>query len=506
MNYDAIVIGAGNGGLVAALTLQKAQKKVLLLEKEGIPGGVATSFVRGRFEFDAYLQEINGVGLESNNDLTKLLERLGIQEKPEFVLLEEDAVISLNTHESYVIPHSLSSFVLKMEEYQPGCQESVQAFLNCCKEVLKVLKYVEENPQNLEELLQEECPQFLEFATNSLEEVLESLKVPKKIREIITYSWINDGSPSKDLAFVSFVPSFYARLNSGVSYPVKRSFSLSLTIQEEFERLGGVVRFFSNVEKILFTDDDISGVQIEDGSVFYTKHLISNISPNVLYGSLIPKDKQTKEMNQICNARVLGARGMSVYLGLNKSPQELGLKQARYFIYDSLDSNLEAKRMREVYHTGCVVTVYENMVKKVSSTTTLCISSLLFGDDFDKIVTSANYFTLKEKIARHFVEVVERTINVSLVDAIEEIEVATPVSFARYNGHPSGTLYGYLAKGYDNLLARMLNEKQELYLKNLHFCGCFGTRLSGFLASYLSGEDAALLTLQEMEEKGDMYV
>ena len=31
--YDVIVIGAGNGGLVSALTLQRQGKKVLLLEK-----------------------------------------------------------------------------------------------------------------------------------------------------------------------------------------------------------------------------------------------------------------------------------------------------------------------------------------------------------------------------------------------------------------------------------------------------------------------------------------
>jgi len=47
--YDAVVIGAGNGGLTAALTLARSGRKVLLLERHNIPGGCATSFVRGRF-------------------------------------------------------------------------------------------------------------------------------------------------------------------------------------------------------------------------------------------------------------------------------------------------------------------------------------------------------------------------------------------------------------------------------------------------------------------------
>ncbi|MFX1379791.1 MAG: FAD-dependent oxidoreductase, partial [Promethearchaeota archaeon] len=51
--YPVIVIGAGLGGLGAACQLTSVGKKVLLLEKHNVPGGFASSFVRGRFEFDS---------------------------------------------------------------------------------------------------------------------------------------------------------------------------------------------------------------------------------------------------------------------------------------------------------------------------------------------------------------------------------------------------------------------------------------------------------------------
>ncbi len=50
-NYDVIVVGAGNGGLAAAAKTAKEGFKTLVLEKHNLPGGCATSFCRGRFEF-----------------------------------------------------------------------------------------------------------------------------------------------------------------------------------------------------------------------------------------------------------------------------------------------------------------------------------------------------------------------------------------------------------------------------------------------------------------------
>ena len=60
--YDVIVIGAGNGGLSAAAAACTRGLKTLLIEQHNLPGGFATSFRRGRFEFEPALHELCDVG------------------------------------------------------------------------------------------------------------------------------------------------------------------------------------------------------------------------------------------------------------------------------------------------------------------------------------------------------------------------------------------------------------------------------------------------------------
>ena len=78
--FDVIVVGAGNGGLAAAANTAKAGCKTLLLEKHNLPGGCATSFRRGRFEFEPSLHELCSVGTkEKPNTVYQIFEGLGAE-------------------------------------------------------------------------------------------------------------------------------------------------------------------------------------------------------------------------------------------------------------------------------------------------------------------------------------------------------------------------------------------------------------------------------------------
>jgi len=130
-DYDAVVIGAGNGGLTAALTLARKGLKVLLLERHNIPGGCATSFVRGRFEFEVALHQLSGMGTEQRpGPLRSTLGELGVLEKVEFVEMENLYRFTLPGECDLTLKADRREAVLTLQEKFPDEREAVGKFFN----------------------------------------------------------------------------------------------------------------------------------------------------------------------------------------------------------------------------------------------------------------------------------------------------------------------------------------------------------------------------------------
>ena len=76
-SYDAIIVGGGIGGLVAAALLADEGVNVLLLEQSTGPGGCAASFTHRGYRFDA--GATIGCGFHSGGPMQWLADRLDIQ-------------------------------------------------------------------------------------------------------------------------------------------------------------------------------------------------------------------------------------------------------------------------------------------------------------------------------------------------------------------------------------------------------------------------------------------
>jgi prolycopene isomerase len=112
----------------------------------------------------------------------------------------------------------------------------------------------------------------------------------------------------------------------------------------------------------------------------------------------------------------------------------------------------------------------------------------VFGHDVPKDVKPEDYKKYKNDLAKKYIEDAEKVLGISIMPHIEEISVATPVTFARYLGTPEGTIYGYKLSGWDNLMARIAGEKTDYAIPGLSFCGGHYTRGDGYSSAYIIGD------------------
>ncbi|WP_072804559.1 phytoene desaturase family protein [Rhodococcoides yunnanense] len=88
-NWDAIVVGAGLGGLSAAAYLASAGKRTLVLEQHSVIGGSSHVFRRrGRWEFDVGVHYLGDCG--PDGQVSRVLKGLGLQERVQFVEMDRD--------------------------------------------------------------------------------------------------------------------------------------------------------------------------------------------------------------------------------------------------------------------------------------------------------------------------------------------------------------------------------------------------------------------------------
>ena len=504
--YDAVVIGAGNGGLIAALRLAKSGKKVLLAERHILPGGFATGFSRGRFYFEASLHELCDLGHEeAHGNLYELFNELGIYDKLEFVDVPEAyCAVDLETGERYEMPFGVKAYIDKMEEYVPGSRKSVTTFFELGEEIQRALRYLNETHGHPDtKVLMKEYPNFMRVAVYSVDKVLDAIKMPKKAQRILDTYWSYLGTPTDELGFVHYCIMVYLYIHCKAQIPTKRSHQISALLVEEIEKAGGDVYFGDGVREIKLGKDGVEGVVLDSGKEIETRHVISNASPNAVYKDMV-KDKSliTETQKKLVSFRRLSGRGLSIFLGLNKSKEELGLKDYSYFIYDSLDSRKAYEAMKGIGNHNQVSVVLNNALPDASpkGTTILYMTTLYFSDVFDKVVDESNYFEIKEKVAKGFIETFEKATGAKISDAIEEIEVATPLTYAHYTSTPDGSIYGYYTAGLDNMMPRLTTMYQEEGVKGLRFAGGHAARSSGYNSAYLSGDLASKLTLGDRKE------
>ncbi len=487
--YDVIVIGAGLGGLSAAASLAKNGLNTLLLERHNVPGGYATSFVRRRYEFEVALHELSSIGKPgARGSLYRYLESLGIAEKVEFINIPT-MYRSIFPGLDITLPVGREGYEATLCEKFPHAALGIKRFLDRIFALSRELSRIQDamaNSNPAKAIL--EAPNLVRYLHTDLETVLRRDVTDRRARAVLTQYWGYIGLPPSKASYIYFAVMLASYMKYGAAFIKGRSQALSNAFIEVFEKMGGTVRFGCGASKITIHNGRVTGVIADDDTEYRAKWVLSNTSPLTTANELIGADKISKRFFDNLRIRKISPSSFNVYLGIARSPRELGITDHELFINSDWDHEIAYKRaMTLETQRHFSVTCYNMVDPEISppGTTMLTLTSLYYGKPWLRLKPD-EYLKTRNRIADEMITAAERYLP-GLRKYAEVVEVATPITNIRYTGNIGGSIYGFNHYPYDNVAWRL---DQRGPLEGLYFVGAW-TMGGGYDPAMMSGAMAA---------------
>lgn len=502
-HYDAIIIGGALAGLASALTLGKKGKSVLVLEQHNLPGGLATSFVRGKFEFEATMHEMMSIGPEERplkirqffNDYGVNIDWMRVPEAYRIVLPNSGLDVTL--------PAGFEEMADAIDKAVPGEKDKVLKLMDLCNTVYNSVNVLSETPMSKLKMLKEH-EAFVKTAGYSAKEVLDTFGFNEKTIELLSPYWIYVGSPLDKLPFTIYAV-LMADYFGGGSYICRHtSHEMSMAMATRAEELGAQIEYRQRVDKILVENGRVTGVRTARGDVIHSDYVISGSYPNKVYASMIePASAVPSKAIRWVNGHRIGVTAFSVLMMLEGTPEELGITSYSTFSGSTMDTEKIWKSQYRLapydyITTICVSLTNPDAVPK--GYTELSITALPPAKPWFS-VTADTYFETKRRIAEGMIHEYEKVIGHRLMDKIAEIEIESPMTVAHYTGAWNGGIYGYQHHQQDNIVARLVQHDKEEFIGGLFFAGAHAISGNGMGPAITNGRKAAKDVLDEMEER-----
>jgi len=277
--YDAIVVGAGIGGLTAAALLARAGRAVLVVERHDRVGGYAHSFRRGRYRFDSAVHLIGGCepsAFEGGGLIHNLLTELGVRDRCRFQRIDPCYAAAFPGTTSRA-PARLDAFIETFSDEYPsnakGLREFVQECLNVRNEIRRAADL--DTPFNAIQL-PERFPTLIRYRRATLADVLDDRVAAPQLRAVIGTLWPYLGLPPSRVSFLYFATMLMSYLADGAYYCTGTFQKFAEVLGAAITENGGEILLRSSVRRIGIERGRACGVLLENGQRVDAPLVISN--------------------------------------------------------------------------------------------------------------------------------------------------------------------------------------------------------------------------------------
>ncbi|MCK4796940.1 MAG: FAD-dependent oxidoreductase [Spirochaetes bacterium] len=443
--YDAIIIGAGLGGLSVAATLSKYGKRVLVIEKHDKVGGYASSFTREGYEFDVSLHNMGPI----TGSIEKIFEDLDLLNKIKYVPFDNFQRIIFPKH-NIDIPKGIDNFTEVLSKEFPDEKEGIKKIFDEIKYIRKGFDEFEElslggNPEEMiSPMLAVKYPQFVDLVYTTFDELLDQYIKNAELKGLISNLWWYFGLPPSRVASILYSVPSASYFEYGGGNIQGTSQALSNALSEIVISNHGKIILNTEVKKILIADKKAECVLTDEGEIFYSDLIISNAGAKNTFLELSDEEQIKKRYRRKVDNQEISLSGLQLYLGLDCDPRELNMKDHSFTVFFSYnhDENYQYIINGEYDKTffSCSNYSYFDKTTSPEGKGIINIFSLDHINNWKELSESA-YLKKKLEVTEIIIKKVEKHIP-NLSKHIVVKELGTPKTMHRYTYNPDGSIYG----------------------------------------------------------------
>jgi phytoene dehydrogenase-like protein len=467
--YDAIIIGAGIGGLVCGCYLAKAGMKVLIAEQHHKPGGYCTSFKRKGFTFDAAAHCFGGY-------------RDGGVTRGVFRYLEIDQSLKVHRSDPSNIVMTPDHEVAFMSDLNETIENFQSTFPHEKNNVAKFFDF----------LMNPDPRTFLNIRKWTFKEFMDRFFTDEKMKSVLAAPLLGLGGlpPSLMSAFVGS-KLFSEFLLDGGYHPEGGMQTLADALSERFRELGGELVLSRRVTRIRVKKDRVIGITLEKDYFIPSHYVISNCDASQTFLKLLGRGVVREDFLHTMKKMLPSISNFVLYLGLDGYTESIPAPGTTFCFFPHYDllSAYKAALKGDIERYGG----FMFYVNREMPTILAIIPAPFKNETFWK--------EHRNNFSEVFVDRIENNCIPFLKSHIAHIETATPITLHRYTLNYKGASFGWA--GTPEQLA-IADFRKPSFLNGLYLSGHWTTQALGISGVVYVGADIAKMILKQKKFTGNM--
>ncbi len=317
----AVVVGAGFGGLAAAVRLRARGMKVTVVEALPDPGGRARVFRRDGFTFDAGPTVITAPYL-----LTELFELVGRDPADYFELVPVDPFyrILFPGGESFDFVGDEKRLLAQIEAFEPRDVDGYRKLARHAEQIFEVgyLRLADQPFSRLRDMVRI-IPRMLQLGNHrSVYSLVSRYLMDERLRQVFSFEpLLVGGDPYRTTSIYLLIHTLERRW--GVHFALGGTGAIVNGLVRLLEELDVEIRYANPVEQIEVVNGRVAGVLTEDGTQTPCDLVVANADPSIVYTQMLDSRHRRRNTNRSV-ARKRSSIGLFVgYFGTDRTYPDL---------------------------------------------------------------------------------------------------------------------------------------------------------------------------------------